>query len=336
MLIQSSFSTLQNGSLFIPLWNRAPLNLSNNTRVFAGLLASKTRSPTEIVVSPFDPAMWGDLWRIEFDAANKPGLLERTLKLMQKEHVRVVVSESTAIDEGHSHTISLVADCRNYRSDSDRSTADRQSMDRPALHGLYANLAIEFISDLAFTDGARPRLRVRRLRSYHRCYRNLINREMTLPTELKIEAGQLTLSNDLIRDLRETEQADPGELRAMILTDSKDRIMRVLVSKPCSGTIHIRIHFVERMEALTEIARTIRSADLDIVRSQLRQGIFRPPCELVNATPTDFFTLDLLLQTLKDRPPDLKTFIADTLAANPELRTARATVSLAEYYDGGQ
>jgi hypothetical protein len=60
VFIQSSFSKLDGHDLLIPLWNRAPLNLSDNTQVYAALLDGKESAPAEVIITSSDSSKLAD------------------------------------------------------------------------------------------------------------------------------------------------------------------------------------------------------------------------------------------------------------------------------------
>jgi hypothetical protein len=123
----------------------------------------------------------------------------------------------------------------------------------------------------------------------------------------------------------------------MILSDSKDRIMRVLFSTPNRGIVHIRIHFIYEPRVFARILAVISDTQFDIVRSQLRQGLFRPPDHLRPEDVGRYATLDLLIRTLlpDSEPLDttLSTLIYKRLQNEQELVPYNIVVNIAEFYD---
>ncbi len=335
MLIQSSFSMVQGSVLHVPLWNRAPLNLSAGTRVFAAALLDDSPVLPEIVVTTFPPDIWGDLWRIELDVYQSPGLLAQVLGLLRDQRVHILAAESTALDAGHVHAISLLADCRDYASNGDLTTDARSQMQRPELRDLHAYLAATFIKDFVFANGETPRLRVRRLYSYYRCRERLRSGELGSTVDLVINNGELFLPDAIMEPVRDSLGAPADPIRAMILTDSKDRIMRVLFSLPNTGVIHIRVFFRYAVHVPALILSIIDQASFDIIRSQLRQGLFRPPSNLRPAISTEYATLDLLLKNLYAESTasdqDLLAVIRSRLTTTQELNGYDATVELAKF-----
>ena len=75
MLIQSSFSRVVNSVLEIPLWNRAPLNLSNKTRAFLAALEETSQALPEMVLSTFAPEPGGIFGGSNWTCTRSPGCL---------------------------------------------------------------------------------------------------------------------------------------------------------------------------------------------------------------------------------------------------------------------
>jgi hypothetical protein len=301
MMVSGSFSKLEGSSIHIPSAIRAPLYLSQN--MFAVVALRETLRPfPEMIVSTFPTETWPDLWRIELDVADAPGLVARVFSILEEESICVLTQESTSLDGGLQHTIALIADCREYKSDIDLSSQERASIARPSLRGLYARLAIELIDHLVFLDGEWPRIRIRRLSSYHQCYAYLQAGSLSTPAHTSISDGKLGIPEQILDPIFASLGAGREEVRAMVLADSKDRIIRVLFASPNRGVIHVRFFFRNAAGVRSMILRILEAGPFDIVRSRLRQGLFHPPGCLRHAPANEYSTFDVLLRTLHPDP----------------------------------
>lgn len=302
MLIHSSFTRVEGTSLRIPPSTHAPLNLGPRTRVFASLMLSPVAVLPELVLSPFPPEVWGDLWRLEMGAFNTQGLVARVLGLLARHRIRVLGAEASVLDRGDQGAVSLLVDCREYTSDNDSTSAERAQLPHATLPDLYATLASEFIQDLVFTDSASPRLRVRRVDSHHRCHQYLHANLLPQPCELPVEYGVLELPGFLLQPIHEGLKLSGEELRATILADSEDRVIRILFSSPVGSTLYVRVFFRNTRDAAPAVLARLSEAGFDIIRCHLRQGLVDPPEELRGATPTDYMTVDALIRSIIANP----------------------------------
>lgn len=339
MLIQSSFSEIKDNKLYIPVWNRAPLNLSNNTRIFLALIKDnyeEHRLIPEIIVTPFAPETWADIWRIEFDVNKRPGLFARVLEIFVDLRIDVLVAETTAVSSDNQHTLSFLVDMSKYEMQGDNTPTDRRNIQNLQLKSLFTVLTAKLIRCLIFSDGLTPRIRIRRLHSYFRCHQRLSEKKLSKPTEAIVKKGFVNIDKLLLTDIRKQLKASNREtLRSMVLSDSKDRIIRILFTLPNRGFLHLRIHMSNKPIVLKEVVNTIKDSNFEIVRSHLRLGLYHPPKHLLRemSNTLKYTTLDMMVRTLSpdERPRDevLERFISKRVKENHKLAQHVVEVSQA-------
>jgi hypothetical protein len=341
MLIQSSFIELAEGSLLIPRWLRAPLALSSGTRVFLVPVGFSPRlNASELVLSVYPPELWGDLWRLEADLREEPGALVRILEILDSFRIRVVTSETFSTGRRQHHSITMILDCSRYASARDLSSEERSNLPNPQLVGVYSQLAAELISLLVFTDRSTPRLRLRRIHSYHAIYEELAG--SIASSDGVIADGRIALGREMLGRALTTFQQHPsfsptsGPPRAMLVADSKDRLLRAVLTLPDLGLVHARLFFRGGETILSTIVREIHHANFDIVRAQVRGGLYRAPRDLSTAHPAEWTTVDVVLESLSSEPGSDATLLRvldRALGASPTLATHGLRVSECEVID---
>lgn len=307
MLIESS-CRLKGEVLPIPRSNCAPLNLSETGRIFMLVVPVKAKHVIELVISTFSPETWADLWHIELDLHDKPGLLSRLFSLLSKERVRVLAAETTSLESDQYHTMSLIVDCRQYHSSTDRTWKERIEQPRATLRDLYEVIAVTFVEELVFSDRESPKLSLKRLDSYHRCYRHLSSKSLARPYAARIDGRKLRLPPSIGGSPLASLYTKPLDLTATILTDSTERIMRVFFIDRNKGILNIRIAFRNEPTAVVNIVSAISNANFNVLRSQLRQGT---PTALMRTLESheEYGTLDLVVRTLARKPGNDETLL---------------------------
>jgi len=297
MLIQSRLTKIENSTLIIPIWNRAPVNITDNSKVYVSSINNNTSSFREIIISPYDPEIWGDIWRAEFDVHERLGLLSEVFELISEEGITILNSETSSFDGGESHSISLILDCREYHSQLDKNFGNRIKKPLPTLQDLYIKLANQLIEDLIFHDGNNPRLRIKRLSSYYRFYTLLKSGKLNKPAQIVVKKGKIKIPNYLIIFPKSNpENPKSKNLNAMVLTDSKERIIRTIFCNDSQTLFHITIACENDNSVFPKILKFFSNAGLNVVRFHLRPSYLIPSGRLKIKPKNELAKIDLLIR----------------------------------------
>ena len=167
----SKFNCFPDGAQynFIPLhdWLRAPIALNAFQRVYVTGKYDNANDVTELVVSPFDPRFWGDLWQIRLHFESGIGSLARLTEFLDSARIGVLISEGTEGDRGTFNSNGLVVSAEKYSSPIDGTSELRKEQRYCRLFDLENRISSHLIDRLDFPAGLSPRLYVRRLGQYH-------------------------------------------------------------------------------------------------------------------------------------------------------------------------
>ena len=302
MLIMAPFTLVDAPTVQVPLALRAPLCIDHAPRVFGSLAVHEGGHLVELVVSPFAPDTWGDLWRIELDVINSTGVLAEIASLLATHRINVLSAEASVFGLGEGGTISLIVELTNYVSTNDSSSRNRCQSLRVQLPDLQARIVATFIQDLVFADLHRPRIRIRRVHAHHHLFQAVLNNSVSRPEEIPVADGCLRLGRNSMDAIRTHVGRDDAGIRAMLLADSEDRVMRVLFAAETGQILHVRVLFRPDNGTFAEILRQIGKASFDIVRCVRQPGLPADQEELETASPADYATLDLTLRSTIDDP----------------------------------
>jgi len=245
----------------LPEWIRAPLGISRHTMVY---VAQRNNDiGCELVVSPWRLNLWDDLWRIDFDFDDKVGLVAKLIKILDDNSVNVLSCETGVA--GHCHTVEMICDCSGYDSEIDGASAWRRGRkEKPQLLGLTARIATEMINDLRFRRYEGPRLRIRRVNAYRRAHQDL---DCAGPA--KVLKGALVLPPAFLNSVR-AHLRTGSEIWYSLTTDTKDRLLRVLLTGPGAVLLQLKLYVDKNARVLGQILEAIRALGLSILKSQLR------------------------------------------------------------------
>lgn len=295
MLINSPFEYVNKSKIFVPPWIRIPLALTSGQDAFLTIVEDNPLHLPEILVTPFSDLQWKDLWRLEVDLIDQPGLLRDISIFLEEKGCFILASEGTTIDGGSYSTASFFFDASGYKSSHDRSTLDRARSEDVDLHEMYCSFVARFIRVLRFLPSREPRVRLRRVLSYFRLSKMLSENLILKPVKSKIKDGFLRVPPEIMRKMRSHDTIKNNRLKATCAADTKDRIVRLLLATEKSCVQHVRIFFDYSPNSLSKILSCISRGQFDIFRYQLRHGLVRPNASTNIRLVDACATLDLLL-----------------------------------------
>jgi acetolactate synthase regulatory subunit len=262
MLILDGISKVQNDQLFIPLYHRGHMSLKSKTTVTLALIPPRQRagSPqlTEMIISPIDFSSWRSLWRIEATFFERPGIVNKLLRIVAAEGLNVLNEESSSVENRDLHTVELVVDTKS----AGRTVSDIERM-RALEHRILA-LCIEDLN----CERGEPRLRVKRMKGLYSAYekfqRSRDHKGGALQDTSFISNRRIHLPTSVMELI---SQRKP--LRSLLVSDTKERLLRAFFLSEHDGFTYVRVAHHDSPGALDTITRELAKA-FDIVNSLTR------------------------------------------------------------------
>lgn len=294
MLLHCSPIVFDGPELLLPSWIRSPCNLFQGASVFVAAYERHHSRVPALMISPFEPQFWSDVWRIDMDIKDSVGVSWRILRQLENLGVKVLCSESSAISNGKVHRLCFICSMLNYVSQNDGKSAYRSNLKQCSLPDLYTSLLLELVEDISMQSKRRPRLQVRRIGTYHEAKRSIEKEDSDTNG-----AFQTCISNGLIKlpDRVYNAVRDYGpkgrELRAIVTCDSTDRVIHIIFSAEGKSGTNCRIIFNREIVDFHKILRAVSEKGLNILRSQMRPGLIR---SRMAGTDEQFSTLTLFVR----------------------------------------
>lgn len=267
MLILDGIFQVENDQISIPYYHRGHLSLKSNTAVTLAVipLRNSADSPklTEMIVSPIDFRSWPSLWRIEATFLERPGVVNKLLTIVADEGLNVLNEESSSVENRDLHTVELIVDTQRTPGQQDE-TKEFERM--KALERRIIALCIE---DLKL-QRSNPRLRVKQMKGLHNAWKKFTVpiSDPQLPRPFRETSSVL---NGVIRLPSEVKNLIAGRNppRCIIVSDTKERLLRVFFLRDQDGFTYVRIAHFDSRGALAAITRELARA-FDIVNSLTR------------------------------------------------------------------
>ena len=167
MKILGQLVRVRRGQLYIPWFHRVAPSLLTHTTVHC-VLFSGDRS--EIYLTPFPASSWIDLWRIDCEFNDRPGLLAQMTRLVGGPDIKANILAHESLTLGHERIfqVSLLCDMTAY-GDSyhpDSTSPERAEKQFCRLPFLSEYLASRMAKDIKVRQG-RQQLFVTRLKEFH-------------------------------------------------------------------------------------------------------------------------------------------------------------------------
>jgi hypothetical protein len=214
----------------------------------------------EIIVSPIAFHSWQYLTKITAIFHDRAGVVRKLAHALKDLDLDLMYEESASIENGRFHRVEMLVDAQSIYSRFD-SRITMKNHDLALLSRLERKLQATCLNELAF-DGRRPRLKVRPmegLRNAWLAYR-MDSRvgcgPRTEPPRVVIERqGTLELPPSVLGSIDQT-----GRTRAVLVSDTKDRVLRVLLPHGDAHFTYIRVSHRDRIGAVAAIADQLASA----------------------------------------------------------------------------
>lgn len=264
MLILDGISIVENDQLFIPLYHRGHMSLKSNTTVTLALIPPRQRTVfpqlTEMIISSIDFRSWPSLWRVEATFLERPGVVNKLLRIVADEGLNVLNEESSSVENRDLHTVELIVDTRS---------AGRTERDIERMQALEHRILALCVEDLNF-ERTEPRLRVKRMKGLYSAYEKF-QRSGNRAQKVRPFQDTSFISNRRIHlPSGVTELLPPQRpLRTLLVSDTKERLLRAFFPSEHDGFTYVRVAHHDSPGALAAITRELAKA-FDIVNSLTR------------------------------------------------------------------
>jgi hypothetical protein len=273
MLVRHNLFRPDGFRLTLPRSDRAVAHITHGTIVYVmPPRRPDPDQPLELFASPFAYERWSDLWQLEMLVRDRPGLLADVVALLKRSGIVPLTLETCAFDIAEHHKILILCDCRDYQSALDLDHRRRKERERMTLSELHATLSVEFIEDLAFTNGTEPHIRLGRNEAHFRAARNAAARRRK-PEAVVVEGNTIELPLSLVRQIESDLRAVITDLRYFVVPDPLEGILRffffvtsmpiVRIRATLSGPIH---------ELLASTLDVLRRRNFNVLSIRMRFG----------------------------------------------------------------
>lgn len=261
----------QHHTVRIPIYHRAAVGIFPGTRLFAVPLTSTN----EIVLTPIDPAKWGDLWRLEATVSDRPGSAKKLVETLVENDVNVLVHEgvSESVDQGNTvHQIFEILDLAKYADKIDGTTEERNSLLKPLLrpNRLINSLASNAATSLAQTRGRDAwEMQFARMEFFFN-NKEARDRAVELARDLSLNVdNEVHVPTSLLRDMSFITSAD-APLVFHIISDTEQKYVKLRALSSKHFYLILEIEHAEQVGAIDAVMRVLESHDANMIDSYSR------------------------------------------------------------------
>jgi len=107
----------------LPHYHRSATGLLSHTYVYAVPRISKNgtgQQLKEIILTPYAPYTWENLYRLEYKAKDKPGVNNVLTKILAQLNVNIYTQEGLTTDRENMHTVSLIVDIEGIKLENEK------------------------------------------------------------------------------------------------------------------------------------------------------------------------------------------------------------------------
>lgn len=319
MIISSRRSLIgTNNTIFLPAWLRAPLSIQDRDTVFATWEIEAGKTYLDISISRFEPRHWGDIWRIEMETIDRIGFYSDIMNFFLDNNLLLLAMEGSVIDGGRSHVMSFILSGVFYSSEHDKTNRIREAADYFVLRDLTETISVLFIDQLLFSDSGIPRLKIRRIDSYHRLRKRLQDNSLRGPETLRFQGQRLRLNdniNNAILAAHPTSSPVTDKKYAMVSADTKDRLGRILAFRDGNHIpLYLQVAVQNDIRYITEVLRVLNQHNCNIIKFQVRKGLSRNNSSpILLASDNQVIRLDLTI--VPQRPHYEEKYISHIIAS---------------------
>jgi predicted amino acid-binding ACT domain protein len=226
----------------LPWWHRAPLGLSNDTRVFVALTVSNLDRPVpDLIVTVLDPNRWDRMYHLECFQEDRPGIVAQVFETVYP--LNIALAETVKVEKDGLHHVSLICEPASDEQDVDVEVTRIQSQ----------------LRNIGFTvPEPQPRLQPLPKIVWHRAgqVEHGWVKGVDWKTEIKRRHSSVLHQIDLNR--------------VVVSADTENRVLRFVF--PRRGAMTVRIRHADEPGALADITKALQHCDLNILSALLRRG----------------------------------------------------------------
>lgn len=251
----------------LPIYHRSSVGLFPGTRLFA----VPRPSTNEIILTPIDPAKWGDLWRLSASVSDRPGSAKKLVETLVENRVNVLVHEgvSESLDNGQLvHQVYEILDLASYQDAIDGTTEVRNSVEKPRLR---PNRLINELVGHASECLVRTRNEEDWQLSFERMeffFRNKEHRQSRVELVLNVNK-EVRVPAAVLEGLPSAGRLDEN-LALHIISDTEEKYVKIRVLDPSRYYLLIEIEHGERVGAIDGFLEILREHRANIIDSYSR------------------------------------------------------------------
>lgn len=279
MIIPSARRRLHNRFVSVPAWVLAPLSANNGCSLHCAFERIKGRQSArdtipryrEVIFTSLPPKLWPDLWRLEIETRDKPGILFYLCQVLAEAGIEILAAEGSNNTFGQKHTMSFILSCAEYESLRDRDIEWRIYNEDARLLGLQQQLLLNFVDEITFSDAGFPRIKLKRLNVYRRLHLDHASGRRNIVSGLCVNDHQVELPDTFIKTL---PASNGHSLFYTTAADTKERCARVLVfSNAVQPPGHAQFYIPRNhTKVLERLFHLLVEFNCNILRFQLRPG----------------------------------------------------------------
>lgn len=242
--------------LEIPSYHLGHLSLKTGTGVTMCLLPARPEQTSpqmrEMVISPISFDSWQFLARISAVFFESAGVVRKITRALKDLEIDILYQESASIENGRFHRVELLIDPRTQYGRFE----GQENPDRAVLGSIERRLKARCLNDLIF-DGSRARLKARRMEGLRNAWLEYRERsdETTAVERSIVNSSMLVMPSEVIAAL-----GNPPPERAILISDTKDRLLRVMFPNNFTGFTYIRVTHNDSVGAIAAITDRLSDA----------------------------------------------------------------------------
>jgi len=267
MLVLDNIEEFSNGKdkIELPDYHIGHLSLSSKTQLTLCYLPSEDSSNPfhmdEIVISPIKFESWDYLWRINASFSERQGLVNSVLEALKAADLSVLQAETVSVENRSFHQLEIVVDARRF-IDKDKDIPEAEH-----INSLERRLVAYCIHDLALNTQGEPMLKVRKMKGLHNAYNRYCELQKASPKIRSVHERSYVESKAILLPHRiKSKIAKLNKDRYLLVSDTKERILRVFLPNTDAGFTLIRIIHKDTVGVLAAITQSL-SAKFDIITS---------------------------------------------------------------------
>lgn len=286
LIIDNPKKLLDKRNIYVPSFQRGHLSLKDGTQVTVCLIPrehfKESKTIAELIVTPVNINSWKYLWRINVSFRDYTGIVRDILKILAHHDISVLHYDTCAIENRNLHHLEIVVDVSLYAKVV--PDIENEKGDLPELRMKIAALCCDKLKvyDQKYYGTDRPnfKIKIRRVNSLHIAYEDYIKYKdkkyknfQSYSYKAKIRNHCISLSSEMYNRMAAIYNCDntvciypPMKIEYLLVSDTKDRILRIIIPKRDEKVIYSQIGYDENIGVLSDITREI-AIRYDIIAS---------------------------------------------------------------------